>query len=52
MISITKMKSDSASTAPGVGTGSDKINLQLHKLIVDQIKTNIIFVKRLIRMAE
>jgi len=29
------MKSDSASTASGVGTCSDKINLQLHKLIVD-----------------
>jgi len=35
MISITKMKSDSASTASGVGTCSDKINLQLHKRIVD-----------------
>ena len=35
MISITKMKSDSASTASGVDTCSDKINLQLHKLIVD-----------------
>ena len=29
------MKSDSAATASGVGTCSDKINLQLHKLIVD-----------------
>jgi len=29
------MKSDSASTASGVGTFSDKINLQLHKLTVD-----------------
>jgi len=35
MISITKMKSDSASTVSGVGTCSDKINLQLHKCIVD-----------------
>ena len=35
MISITKMKSHSASTASGVGTCSDKINLQLYKLIVD-----------------
>ena len=35
MISATKMKSDSAPTACGVGTCSDKINLQLHKLIVD-----------------
>ena len=35
MISITKMKSDSASTASGVGACSDKINLQLYKLIVD-----------------
>ena len=32
MISLTKMKSNSASTASGVGTCSDKINLQLHKL--------------------
>jgi len=29
------MKSDSAPTASGVGTCSDKINLQLYKLIVD-----------------
>ena len=35
MISVTQMKSDSASTASGVDTCSDKINLQLHKLIVD-----------------
>ena len=33
MISVTKMKSDSASTASGVGACSDKINLQLYKLI-------------------
>ena len=35
MILIVKMKSDSASTASGVSTCSDKINLQVHKLIVD-----------------
>jgi len=35
MISNKKMKSDSASTASGVGTCSSKINLKLHKLIVD-----------------
>ena len=35
MISIKKMKSDTTSTASGVGTCSDKINLQLHKLTVD-----------------
>ena len=35
MISATKMKSDSVPTAFGVGTCSDKSNLQLYKLIVD-----------------
>ena len=34
MILITIMKTDSASTASGVGACNNKINLQLYKLIV------------------
>jgi len=35
MLSITKMTTNSASTASGVSTCHDNINLQLYKLIVD-----------------
>jgi len=35
MISATKIESNSAPTASGVGSCSDKINLQLYKFIVD-----------------